>query len=71
MYTGFVDARGGWEHRDYFYLKRDIIGVLDSTLGSQKRDIVRDKKLFALWHDFCVSAMGFKRVRSMEPVTPA
>ena len=55
---GVVHPKGKFSNRDYFYFTNQIVVFLDSTSGTQKRDIVQDKEFFERWEDFCVHEMN-------------
>ncbi len=55
--TGVVSPKGGIGHDDYFYFPRQITHFLDSTTGTQKKDIVKDKAFFERWQEFCIHEM--------------
>ncbi len=55
--TGVVSPKGGIGNHDYFYFPEQITYFLDSTVGTQKRDIVKDKAFFERWEEFCIHEM--------------
>lgn len=56
-FTGVVHPKGDFTNRDYFYFPKQVVYLLDSTIGTQKKDIVEDKAFFERWHDFCLHEM--------------
>lgn len=55
---GVVHPKGDFSNRDYFYFTKHIVVFLDSTSGTQKRDVVKDKAFYERWDDFCVHEMN-------------
>jgi NAD-dependent dihydropyrimidine dehydrogenase PreA subunit len=44
-----------FDKREYFRFARNTLQLHDGTQATQQLDLVRDRKLFELWHDFCIN----------------
>lgn len=55
FFKGVVFVRGDFVTREYFRFARGTMQLHDATQATQKRDIVRDKEFYELWHDFCIN----------------
>lgn len=78
FFKGVVFPRGDFAKRERYRFARDIIQLHDATQASRMLDPARDKRFFALWHDFCLNekypfiAAFFENLpRPMARVIPA
>jgi len=56
-YKGVVFPKGDFNSREYYRFARSIIQLHDSVQATSALDLVKDRPLFQLWHEFCREEM--------------
>ncbi|MBS4023583.1 MAG: 4Fe-4S binding protein [Dethiobacter sp.] len=57
FFKGVVFPRGSLDKRENYRFAREIIQLHDAVQASGQLDPKKDKRLFELWHDFCINEM--------------
>lgn len=72
FFKGVVFPKGDFEHREFFRFARGIMQFHDATHATKKRDVVRDKEFYELWHDFCINEWyaDLGRQQAAMPMAP-
>ncbi len=52
---GIIFPRGDLQKRESYKFARDIIQLHDATQADKHLDPLEDRRLFELWHDFCLN----------------
>lgn len=56
-FKGVVFPKGDFAQRDYYRFARHIMQLHDSVQATRALDVVKDRPLFQMWHDFCKEEM--------------
>lgn len=66
FFKGVVFPRGDYNQREYFRFARSTTQLHDASQSRPGIDTVKDRKLFALWHDFVMNEMYRRRAEDEE-----
>ena len=55
FYAGVLFPKGDFNNREYFRFARSVMQFHDATQAAKGLDVVKDKKLYELWHDFVMN----------------
>ena len=55
FFAGLVFPKGDFNNREYFRFARSIMQLHDATQAAKGISVVKDKKLYELWHDFVMN----------------
>jgi NAD-dependent dihydropyrimidine dehydrogenase PreA subunit len=52
FFAGIIFPKGDFKNREFYRFARSVMQFHDATQAAKGLDVVKDKKLFELWHDF-------------------
>ena len=55
FFKGVTFPRGDFEKREFFRFARETGQLHDSSMATQQLDVVKDRKFFEMWYDFCIN----------------
>jgi len=55
FFKGVTFPRGDFDKRESYRFARNTMQFHDANMATQQLDVVKDRKLFELWYDFCLN----------------
>jgi len=55
FFKGVTFPRGDFDKREFFRFAREMGQFHDANMATQHLDVVKDRKFFELWYDFCIN----------------